>query len=58
LELAIALLRNASRVQADNPDPYFQLGQAYQELDKHDRAIEALKKSIALNPDLAYKKFS
>ncbi|MDX6558203.1 MAG: hypothetical protein QOF72_1252, partial [Blastocatellia bacterium] len=56
-ELAIAFLKNASRVQADNPDPYFQLGQAYQELEKHDQAIEALKKSIALNPDLAHNKF-
>ncbi len=56
-ELAIAFLKNASRVQADNPDSYFQLGQAYQELEKHDQAIEALKKSIALNPDLAHNKF-
>jgi tetratricopeptide (TPR) repeat protein len=56
-ELAIAFLKNASRVQADNPDPYFQLGQAYQELEKHDLAIEALKKAIALNPDLAHNKF-
>src|SRR6266436_8206222 len=56
-ELAIAFLKNASRVQADNPDPYFQLGQAYQELQKHDEAIEAIKKSIALNPDLAHNKF-
>jgi tetratricopeptide (TPR) repeat protein len=56
-ELAIAFLKNASRVQADNPDPYFQLGQAYQELGKHDQAIEALKKAIALNPDLAHNKF-
>ena len=55
-ELAIAFLKNASRVQADNPDPYFQLGQAYQELQKHDQALETLKKAIALNPkeDLAY----
>ena len=56
-EIAIAFLKNASRVQADNPDSYFQLGQAYQELEKHDQAIEALKKSIALNPDLAHNKF-
>lgn len=56
-ELAIAFLKNASRVQADNSDPYFQLGQAYQELGNHDQAIEALKKAIALNPDLAHNKF-
>jgi tetratricopeptide (TPR) repeat protein len=56
-ELAISFLKNASRVQADNPDPYFQLGQAYQELEKHDQAIEALRKAIALNPDLPHNKF-
>src|SRR5260221_915738 len=56
-ELATAVLKNASRVQPDNPDPYFQLGQAYQELANHDQAIEALRKSIALNPDLAHNKF-
>ncbi len=56
-DLATAVLKNASRVQPDNPDPYFQLGQAYQELAKHDQAIEALRKSIALNPDLAHNKF-
>ena len=56
-ELAIGFLMKASQVQADNPDPYFQLGQAYQELEKYDQAIEALKKAIALNPDLAHNKF-
>jgi tetratricopeptide (TPR) repeat protein len=56
-ELAITFLNSASRVQAGNPDPYFQVGQAYQELGKHDQAIEALKKAIALNPDLAHNKF-
>jgi tetratricopeptide (TPR) repeat protein len=56
-ELAITFLKHAARVQSDNPDPYFQLGQAYQELEKHDQAIEALKKAIALNPDLAHNKF-
>src|SRR5260370_37073191 len=48
-DLATVVLKNASRVQPDNPDPYFQLGQAYQELAKHDQAIEALTKSIAMN---------
>jgi tetratricopeptide (TPR) repeat protein len=56
-ELAITFLKSASRIQADNPDPYFQLGQAYQELGNHVQAIEALKKAIALNPDLAHNKF-
>jgi tetratricopeptide (TPR) repeat protein len=52
-ELAIDFLRTASRIQPNNPDPYFQLGQAYQELQKHDQAIDVLKKSIDLNPNLA-----
>jgi tetratricopeptide (TPR) repeat protein len=56
-ELAVASLMRASRVQSDNPDPYFQLSQAYQELEKHDQAIAALRKAIALNPDLAHNKF-
>jgi tetratricopeptide (TPR) repeat protein len=56
-ELAIGFLKHASRIQPNNPDPYFQLGQAYQELEKHDQAIEALKQAIALNPDLAHNKF-
>ncbi|MGH9871841.1 MAG: tetratricopeptide repeat protein [Pyrinomonadaceae bacterium] len=56
-DLAIAFLKNASRVEPENPDPYFQLGQAYQELEQHDQAIDALKKAIALNPQLAHNKF-
>jgi tetratricopeptide (TPR) repeat protein len=56
-ELAITFLKDACRAQASNPDPYFQLGQAYQELGKYDQAIEVLKKAITLNPDLAHNKF-
>ena len=55
-DLAIVSLRKASTIQPENPDPYFQLGQAYQELNKHEQAIEVLKKSIALNPNLAHNK--
>ena len=55
-EPAITFLQKASSVQPDNPDPYFQLAQAYQELNNHERAIEALRKSIALNPNLAHNK--
>jgi tetratricopeptide (TPR) repeat protein len=54
---AIDFLNTASRIQPNNPDPYFQLGQAYQELQKHDQAIDVLKKSIDLNPNLAHNKF-
>ena len=55
-ELAITFLQKASTIQPNNPDPYFQLGQAYQELNNHEQAIEVLKKAIALNPDLAHNK--
>ena len=56
-EPAIEFLMTASRIQPNNPDPYFQLGQAYQELQKHDQAIEVLKKAIDLNPNLPHNKF-
>lgn len=56
-ELAIDFLKTASRIQPNNPDPYFQLSQAYQELKKHDQAIEVLRKAIDLNPDLPHNKF-
>lgn len=55
-ELAITFLQKAAAVQPNNPDPYFQLGQAYQELNNHQRAIEVLTKAIALNPNLAHNK--
>ena len=55
-ELAITFLQKASTIQPNNPDPYFQLGQAYQELNNHEQAIEVLKKAIALNPDLGHNK--
>src|SRR5262249_12143115 len=56
-ELATGFLEKASRIQPDNPDPYFHLGEAYQELRKHELAIQALKRSIALNPDLAHNDY-
>jgi tetratricopeptide (TPR) repeat protein len=56
-EPAIDFLKTASRIQPNNPDPYFQLGQAYQELQKHDQAIDVLKKAIELNPNLPHNKF-
>jgi tetratricopeptide (TPR) repeat protein len=56
-EPAIDVLKTASRIQPNNPDPYFQLSQAYQELQKHDQAIDVLKKAIDLNPNLAHNKF-
>src|SRR6266702_2955054 len=45
-ELAIAFLKNASRVQADNPDPYFQLGQ-----------VEAGQKELRLASQLKAEAF-
>jgi len=56
-EPAIDFLKTASRIQPNNPDPYFQMGQAYQELQKHDQAIEVLTKAIDLNPKLDHNKF-
>jgi tetratricopeptide (TPR) repeat protein len=53
-ELAISFLQKASRLQPDNPDPYFHLGQAYQSIEKHEQAVEVLRKSIALNPYLGH----
>ena len=55
-DLAVTFLQRASTIQPNNPDPYFQLGQAYQELKSHEQAIEVLKKAIALNPDLGHNK--
>ncbi|HEX8492526.1 MAG TPA: tetratricopeptide repeat protein [Pyrinomonadaceae bacterium] len=56
-EAAITLLEKASRIQPQNPDPYFHLGQAYQGIEKHDRAIEMLRKAIALNPSLGHNDY-
>src|SRR6266540_908604 len=56
-ELAISFLEKASRIQPDNPDPYFFLGQAYQAAGKHEQAIEVLKKTIALNPSLSHNDY-
>jgi len=55
--LAVDYLLRASSLRPDNPDPYFQLGQAYQELGKHDLAVAALARSVALNPSLSHNKF-
>jgi tetratricopeptide (TPR) repeat protein len=54
--LAVRFLQKAVLAQPNNPDPYFQLGQAYQELNEHEQAIEALRKAIAYNPNLAHNK--
>ena len=48
-EPAIDLLRTASRIRRTIPILPFQLGQAYQELQKHDQAIDVLNKAIELN---------
>lgn len=54
---AIVLLEKAVKKQPDNPDPYFHLGQAYQGAGKHAQAIEALQKTIALNPGLDHNDY-
>lgn len=54
---AITYLQTASKLQPDNPDPYFFIGQAFQGLNKHAEAINAFRKSIALNPDLKHNDY-
>ena len=56
-DLAITFLQKASSIQPNNPDPYFHLGQAYQSQGNHDQAIEVLRKSIALNPQLSHNDY-
>jgi tetratricopeptide (TPR) repeat protein len=56
-ELAISYLQKATRLQPNDPDAYLYLGQAYQAVVKHEQAIEVLKKSIALTPDLSYNNY-
>jgi tetratricopeptide (TPR) repeat protein len=54
---AVAYLQTASKLQPENPDPYFFIGQAFQGLNKHAEAIEAFRKTIALNPDLKHNDY-
>ena len=54
---AIGLLEKATRIEPNNPDPYFHLGQAYQAVERHQQAIEVLRKSIALNPELSHNDY-
>jgi len=56
-DLAIPLLQKAVGTQPANPDPYFQLGQAYQGAEKYSEAIEAFRKSITLNPELSHNDY-
>ena len=57
LEPAINLLEKACRIQPDNPDPYFQLAQAYQAAEKYDRVIETLRRSIALTHSVSHNDY-
>src|SRR5437868_12289980 len=56
-DLAVGLLEKATRIEPRNPDPYFHLGHAYQALERHRQAIEVLRKSIALNPELSHNDY-
>src|SRR5437763_4598145 len=56
-DLAVGLLEQATRIEPRNPDPHFHLGQAYQALERHRQAIEVLRKSIALNPELSHNDY-
>ena len=54
---AVPLMEKASRLQPNNPDPHYFLGQAYQSLQKYEQAIEALRKAIDLNPSLDHNDY-
>jgi len=56
-DAALNSLLKSARIQPNNPDPYFFLGQTYQGLGRHDQAVEVFKKSIALNPDLKHNDY-
>jgi tetratricopeptide (TPR) repeat protein len=56
-DAAVGFLLKAVRLEPNNPDPYFYLGQAYQGLSKHDDAIEMFRKSIGLTPDLKHNDY-
>jgi tetratricopeptide (TPR) repeat protein len=56
-ELAIPLLEKASESQPKNPDPYFYLGEGYQAVGKHDKAVEVLRKAIIFNPSLDHNEY-
>ena len=56
-QVAEEYLSKASASQPDNPDPYFFLGQAFQGLEKYEKAIAAFKKTIALNPNLKHNDY-
>lgn len=53
-EVALGFLQEAARIEPNNPDPYFYLGQTYQGLGRHELAVEMLGKSITLNPTLRH----
>src|SRR5258708_7638115 len=54
---AITYLQKTVLNQPTNPDPYIHLGQAYQATERYAEAIEALRKSIALNPSLSHNEY-
>ena len=56
-DLAIPRLKKATSIQPANADPYFYLGQAYQETGRNPEAIEMLRKSIELNPTVSHNDY-
>jgi tetratricopeptide (TPR) repeat protein len=56
-EQASGLLEKASRLQPQNPDPFFFLGQAYQNSAKYEQAIRAFQQTIRLNPSLEHNDY-
>src|SRR5215471_14589478 len=56
-EPAINFLEKAASIQPENPDPYFHLSQCYQAITRHDRAVDVLRKTIALTTDLSHNDY-
>src|SRR5687767_5933876 len=54
---AVGYLQKASQLQPQNPDPYFFIGQAFQGLNKNAEAVDAFRKTIALNPGLKHNDY-
>ncbi|MEK6282378.1 MAG: tetratricopeptide repeat protein [Acidobacteriota bacterium] len=54
---ALGYLQKASQLQSNNPDPYFFMGQAFQGLNRNAEAVEAFKKTIALDPGVKHNDY-
>lgn len=56
-DLAAGFLETASRLKPGDPDPFFYLGQVFQGMENHERAVAALKQAIALSPSFEHNDY-